>query len=114
MSCVTSTSIPLTEKTYAPRPTNYTIDVYVEEDVPVVLQREIGMLKRINQLPSSAIKLSRIDVTGAAGNTWRNVLDKAKIDTRAIGGSGFYIDSWETAYSGGYMIPIMRITTYRY
>lgn len=97
--CVSSNSMRV-GNTYPPRPHDYIIDVYVSLDAPVNVQQSISNPKSINDLPSSAEVVGRIDTNGAPLAGWDSVIADAKSKAREMGGDGLVIKGWGSPLAG--------------
>jgi hypothetical protein len=62
--------MPVGDKTYPPRPSDYVIDVFIPTEAPVVVHQQVPNTKPLAQLPSNAITIGRIDTVGAPAAGW--------------------------------------------
>lgn len=92
--CVSSDSMALGDRTYAPRPKKHIIDVYLDEAAPVQVHKQLTHSKPLAAVPSGATSIGRVDSAGAPAASWGSVVNDAKKRARSLGGDALVIKGW--------------------
>ncbi len=92
--CVTSQFMPVGTQTFAPRPDDYLVDIYIPSAAPVVVHQQLANAKPVEALPSSARVIGRIDTQGAPAAGWAAVFEDAKRKARTLGGDAVVVRQW--------------------
>lgn len=98
--CVTSQFMPIGSQTYAPRPDDYLIDIYIPQAAPVVVHQQLANAKPIERLPAGAQVIGRIDTQGAPAAGWASVFEDAKRKARTLGGDAVVVRQWGNPLMG--------------
>ena len=98
--CVSSQSMTLGDQTYAPRPPDHVIDVFIPDDAPVEVHKSLADAKPLAMLPTDANEIGRIDTDGAAAASWDAVIEDAKKKARELGGDAIVIRHWGYPMTG--------------
>jgi hypothetical protein len=80
--------------TYAARPLDYPIAVYVAADLPPVIRDSIEQPKPAAQLPAGSEVVGRNDAKGAVAATWQSVIAWSKKEARSLGGDAIVINGY--------------------
>ncbi len=118
--CVSSEYMAVGEKTFAPRPREYIIDVYLTTDAPVNVHKAVANAKSLDALPPRAITVGRVDTSGAPAASWASVINNAKKKARELGGDALVIKEWGhtmvgmDSYGRSYYGKNLSMTVVRY
>ncbi|MBI2759975.1 MAG: hypothetical protein HYX51_00935 [Chloroflexi bacterium] len=94
LGCVTSQFMPVGGQTFAPRPDDYLIDIYIPGSAPVVVHQQLANAKPVEALPAGARVIGRIDTQGAPAAGWAAVFEDAKRKARTLGGDAVVVRQW--------------------
>ena len=94
VGCVSSQFMPVGEMTYAPRPDDYLIDIYLPTEAPVVVHKQVANAKPLSELRAGAKVIGRIDTQGAPAAGWGSLFEDAKRKARTLGGDAIVVRQW--------------------
>lgn len=100
VGCVSSDFMPIGGQTYPPRPDEHIIDVYLSDEAPVVVHKQIANAKPLSAVPPGALEIGRVDTIGAPAASWGAVVNDAKKKARTLGGDGLVIKGWGNPLTG--------------
>lgn len=92
-ACTSAEGLALGEPV-APRPADWTLDVYVEPDAPVGLQKAVPSLRRPEELPPAVRIVGRVDAEGSDGASWASLWETAFEEARRLGGDAVVVIRW--------------------
>jgi hypothetical protein len=99
-ACVSSDSLAVGPRSYAPRPADWEVEVYLGVDAPIVIHKSIERARNIEHVPAHAELIGRVDSAGDEIASWASVVEDAKAHARAIGGDGLVLGRWGRARGG--------------
>ena len=118
--CVSSEYMAIGEKTFAPRPREYVIDIYLTTDAPVNVHKAVANEKSLDALPQRAITVGRVDTSGAPAASWAPLIRNAKKKAWELGGDALVIKEWGhtmvgmDSYGRSYYGKNLSMTVVRY
>ncbi len=98
--CVSSDFMPIGGHTFPPRPKDHIIDVYLAQEAPVQVHKQLANSKPLSAVPRTAIEIGRVDTVGAPAASWGSVVSDAKKKARTLGGDGLVIKGWGSHLTG--------------
>lgn len=98
--CVSSDFMPIGGQTFPPRPNDHIIDVYLAQEAPVQVYKQLAGAKALSAVPSTAMEIGRVDTVGAPAASWGSVVNDAKKKARRLGGDGLVIKGWGSHLTG--------------
>lgn len=120
VGCVTSETMLVGNETFAPRPDDHVIHVYLGLDAPVALYKSVPDARSTDNIPSNATIIGRIDTQGDGYADWSALVKHTQKEARTMGGDGIVIGRWgshvagSSQYGGAYLGKNLSIAVIRY
>jgi hypothetical protein len=92
--------MPIGTQTFPPKPKDHIIDVYLVQDAPVQVHKQLANSKPMSAIPGYALEIGRVDSIGAPAASWGSVVNDAKKKARQLGGDGLVIKGWGSHLTG--------------